>query len=464
MRSYHLIVVALSILFLNVSAGCGSQDDGGEADRQVGGADADVPGQLIQKIENYPSVLGLSAVEPALSWMERIQLTDALSDLGTRVRTSPIIAVLDSGLDTAHPAFEGRFVDTSGLSTRCHGDQIGCNTSNYQYPDDKLGDGNIFPLGTDRSGVRCPGGGAVGESQCQHGTHVAGIIAGYAPESRIFGVCPTCRIVPIKIVNGQGQITDDAIYASFEYVADLKRAGLPIKIVNASFGKYLSAERVNKAIARMTEGADDLLIVAAAGNENTEQEAFPAANSRVLSVANVNSSDLRKDGRSNFGAAIDIAAPVGSCSDFASGYGIISSIPGFGAPSACANGTSMAAPMVSGVAGLLLSAFPELTADELRKRLLASADSRSLYLANPEYLLEYRGTTVPMLGSGVLNAKDALANRVSSSIPASQEKRVGPGCGTVGVHGQGWMPLFGFLLPMFVVFGLQLRTRKAHSL
>jgi subtilisin family serine protease len=464
MQSQLLIIVALSMLSFTLSVGCGSQDDSDVEDGPVVETDASLPAQLEQKVQHYPNDVGLSEIEPALSWMERIQLTSALSDLSKQIHSSPIIAVLDSGLDTAHPAFESRVVDTSGLSTRCHGDQFGCNTSNYQYPDHKLGDGNIFPLGTDRSGVSCPGDGAVAQSQCQHGTHVAGIIAGYAPDSRIFGICPTCRILPIRIVNARGQITDDAIYAAFEYIAELRRAGLPIKIVNCSFGKYLSAERVNKAIARMTTNADDLLIVAAAGNENTEQEAFPAANSRVISVANVNSSDLRKDGRSNFGTAIDIAAPVGACSDWKNGYGIISSIPGYGAPGICANGTSMAAPMVSGVAGLLLSANPELTARELRQRLLTSADSKSLYLANPDYLLEHRGSTVTMLGSGVLNAKDALANRVSSSIPASQAKRVGPGCGTIGLQGRGGMSLIWFLAPVLFVFGMQLRTRKANPL
>ncbi len=463
MRSHHLIVVAISILSLSFYTGCGSQDDKGTEDKAFLQADASLPDQLKEKLQSYPNDIGLSEIEPALSWMERIQLTGALSDLSQRIQYSPIIAVLDSGLDTDHAAFEGRLVDTSGLSTRCHGDQFGCNTASYQYPDEQLGDGNIFPLGTNASGVRCSGNGAVGQNQCQHGTHVAGIIAGFAPDSMIYGICPTCRILPIRIVNAQGQITDDAIYGAFEYIAELRRAGLPIKIVNASFGKYLSAERVNKAIARMTGGADDLLIVAAAGNENTEQEAFPAANSRVISVANVNSSNLKKDGRSNFGSAIDIAAPVGACSDFASGFGIISSVPGDGAPSVCANGTSMAAPMVSGVAGLLLSAEPQLSAYELRRRLLTSADFKSLYLANPDYLLEHNGSTLALLGSGVLNAKNALSNRASSPLPASPEKRVGPGCGTLGFQGAGW-PLIWCLVPVLVVCGMQLRTRKVKFL
>jgi subtilisin family serine protease len=179
----------------------------------------------------------------AYVWMDRIHLHKALESVKDHVRSEPIIAVLDSGVDYEHPALQERIVDTSAFATKCRDQHHGCNTADYKFGQDDLGNGASYPLGTRGPGEICDGASFDADAHCMHGTHVAGIIAGYLPPTRkgdtgIFGVCPSCRILPVKIVNDSGEITDDAIYAAFEYIAELLRAGLPIRIVNASFGKY----------------------------------------------------------------------------------------------------------------------------------------------------------------------------------------------------------------------------------
>ncbi|MBF0442220.1 MAG: S8 family serine peptidase [Oligoflexales bacterium] len=409
---------------------------------------------LSVKEKKYPGDGRALVMNNRFKWMQRIELDEALSSVAGKVTFQPVIAVLDSGIDYEHPAFENRIVDTSIYSTRCDGDSRGCDTSEYQFPKRTLGDGNIFPIGTEGPGRNCISDAQGDSLKCFHGTHVAGIAAGFDPDANVFGVCPTCRILPVKVVKNDGNINDDAIIGALEYIADLKRAGLPIRIINCSFGKFISSERVNRAIKNLSSSFDDdILIISSAGNENTSLRAFPAALSNVISVANVNSSNLKKDEKSNFGPWVDISAPVGRCGyyDDDTGYGIVSSIPGTGWNSMCLNGTSMAAPMVSGVAGLVLSTDPGIKASELKERLVKSADAKGLYESNPQFVTNYKERSIMLLGSGILNARNAVNNRTFSPDSAKEAaKRVDVKCAAIGISPVSRISLLFFLaFPIF---------------
>ena len=133
------------------------------------------------------------------------------------------------------------------------------------------------------------------------------------------------------------------------------------------------------------------------------KRAYPAAFENAVSVSNVNDDkeNPTKAPSSNFGMWVDIAAP---------GFpGINSTGPGdiyYEEP-----GTSMAAPIVAGVAGLVLAAEPELDASELTDRLLRTSIPDKLYAdgMNDYYRPVEDGIgLVPLLGSGVVNAYLAL--------------------------------------------------------
>lgn len=457
MREKYRIIKTL-LLVAQLTA-CGSSDFDAAPQRTPEKSSEELRAMLATASQNYPLEIGLLEQNPQLAWIERVELSSALAFLASKVEAQPVIAVLDSGIDYLHPAFEERIVDTSVFQTRCESDQFGCDTSDYQYPQEKWGQGQIVPLGTQGPGTACGTSGGIEIGNCQHGTHVAGIIAGYQPESSIFGVCPTCKILPIKVTNREGSITDDAIYAAFEYIAELKQQGLPVRLINISFGKYQSSDRVNRALKQLGEFDDDILVISAAGNENSSQATFPASLPNVISVANVNSSNLKKDGRSNYGSAVDIAAPVGSCDALVHGYGIISAVPG--GSSQCLNGTSMSAPLVTGVAGLMLSVQPGLKAVDLKRLILATADSRALYAANPEYIHERAGKMHPLLGTGLLNANNAVQQKPASTLPAEPKKRVKASCGTLGAAGSRSFSSMLLFFPLLLFIGKFLIRRKS---
>lgn len=133
------------------------------------------------------------------------------------------------------------------------------------------------------------------------------------------------------------------------------------------------------------------LVVFSAGNNASSQLFFPGAYSRVLTVAASNHQDVRAN-YSNFGTYPDLTAPGGEA-----GVPMLSTVANGGYGSLF--GTSMAAPLVSGVAALLLSHVPgRLLADDVRNLLLYTADD--IYPLNP--------TLVGQLGTGRLNAWRAL--------------------------------------------------------
>ena len=395
---------------------------------------------VLEKIARYPAADSLGLLDERFLWMERIELVAGLHFLQDKVQDSPIIAVLDSGVDYLHPALKRNMYQKPGnIASHCDDDTYGCDTSNYLLGAHTLGNGNIFPAGTQGPDQYCLSRKqGVHAMECSHGTHVAGVIAGFSEDQSIFGICPQCRILAIKVVGREGTIADQSIIGALQYIDELKRQGVPIRVVNSSFGKFLSSERVAAALESLPRFKDDILVVAAAGNENTWLHTYPASFAHVIAVANVNSSNLKKDAKSNFGRWVDISAPVGNCNpDFVtnSGFGIVSAIPGNG--SRCANGTSVAAPQVAAVAGLILSMEPTISIAELRERILRGADGAALYDANPDYLQTIEGNQRVLLGSGVLNVNHALRGEQSGlRLDNKNQGRVkGPHCGTIALEG-----------------------------
>ncbi len=387
-------------------------------------------------------------------WFQKINLHQTFASIAARdvtqpgvptdeaiLAAQPIIAVLDSGVDYGHPALASRIWKNQDLNTSgCTNDTYGCNTTKVERG--KLGNGDVHPFDTSGPGESCFNK----DSNCSHGTHVAGIIAAdnawVDPETGrpASGVCPVCRLMVLKIVSRVGNesgILDSAIIAAFKYVT-LRRSGSPpVRLVNASFGKFVRSRSVG-LLVRLLREKFGTLVVAAAGNEDTLTMEYPGAFKDAIAVAAVDS-NLLKVAFSNFGRWVDISAP---------GNGIVSTVPG--ASLDTKSGTSMAAPMVAGVAGLMLTRYPDIGYGELRRWLLESADA-SFYAPGVNrayYEIDGIDEPQPLLGYGVLNALGAINKTPAAGLPIfTALDRVEKGCGVVGVPASfSWLTLFAPLL------------------
>ncbi len=198
-----------------------------------------------------------------------------------------------------------------------------------------------------------------------HGTHCAGIIGAEGGNNiGITGVNWRVRIMPLKFMNAGGfGTTKDAIEA-INYVIDRRKAGVNVRVISASWGSTLRSRALDDVIQKTH--AAGILFVAAAGNATTDNDKrphYPASFDNVISVAALDRND-RLAPFSNYGAqSVQIAAP---------GKEILSTWLGNDYEEH--SGTSMATPVVAGVAGLVLSASPDLSVADLRAVLLKSVD------------------------------------------------------------------------------------------
>lgn len=204
-----------------------------------------------------------------------------------------------------------------------------------------------------------------------HGTHVAGIIAALRNNNLgMNGVSNNTQIMVLRVVP-DGDERDKDIANAIRYAADNGA-----KIINMSFGKALSPQKwvVDEAVKYAI--SKDVLLVHAAGNDNSNIdtiENYPTAkfantNTKATAWIEVGASSwkLKKEltaSFSNFGKnTVDVFAP---------GVDIYSCIPE--SKYASFNGTSMAAPVVAGMAAVLRSYFPEITAEQTKALILESS-------------------------------------------------------------------------------------------
>lgn len=238
-----------------------------------------------------------------------------------------------------------------------------------------------------------------------HGTHVAGIIAAVNNNGiGVSGVAPKATIVPVRALGRCGGSTSD-VFAAARWAAGLSVPGVPsnsypARIINMSLGSAQACPSwMQSAIDEIA--AVGVLIVVAAGNANVDAATTaPASCNNVLTVASSTSQGARSS-FSNYGSAVDIAAP---------GSGVLNTI-NLGTTVAGnsgyeqRSGTSMAAPHVAGVAALVLSLEPDLSLADLRSRLLSTATAFS--------------STCSECGAGIVSASGAVAPAVSALLPGA---------------------------------------------
>lgn len=241
------------------------------------------------------------------------------------------IAVLDTGVAYTHPGLAGHLV------------------AGYDFIDN------------DSSAAEEQGGVAWG-----HGTHVAGIIARVAPDS---------KIMPVRVLDANGSGTTLLLAYGIDWAVQNGA-----DVINLSLGAEFDSEVLMQTIAQAQ--AAGVVVVAAAGNENRSGAEYPASYAGVIGVTAVfpagagGAASFAKADFANYGAdLVDLAAP---------GVGVVSTIVGpNGLGYAAWSGTSMAAPFVSGAAALVRQSDPALSPAEVEG--LLEQHALSLDAANPGY-------------------------------------------------------------------------------
>ncbi len=215
-----------------------------------------------------------------------------------------------------------------------------------------------------------------------HGTHVAGIVAAAANRKGVVGVAPRAKLMIVKVMNAEGVGTTGAVAEGIRYAA-----ANGARVINVSIQGDDPDSRVNDAVT--AAGAANALVVVSAGNSGRDIDAkpsYPAAipAPNLIGVAATAPDDGRNlDPQSNYGRLnVQLAAP---------GQEILST--GNDGNYVFKSGTSMASPMVAGVAALMAAANPNLSAPDLRGQLLAHATRAA----------------VPV-GAGYLDAVDAVVS------------------------------------------------------
>jgi serine protease len=228
---------------------------------------------------------------------------------------------------------------------------------------------------------QCGGEQVTHEESTWHGTHVAGTIAAVSNNNLgVAGVAPKARLLPVRVIGRCGGYTSDIIDGML-WAAGLPVEGVPAnphpaRVINLSLGSVSACSRSFQAAIDAVR-AQGAVVVAAAGNADIDvARVSPAGCQGVIAVA-ASTRDGQKAYYSNHGKHISVAAPGGDMLEAAengilSTYNSGSRRPG-GDVLAYMQGTSMAAPHVSGVAALMLALNPGLSPDGVQKLLKATA-------------------------------------------------------------------------------------------
>lgn len=281
-----------------------------------------------------------------------------------------VVAVIDTGVDGQHPDLSGQVLAGADTST-----------------------GTIKPIeeGAD-------------SDDYGHGTHVAGIIASKDDGLGIIGIAPESKIVPVTpLAGGYGDLPEIAQAIDWATEQGVDVINLSLGVETDGIAMASDYDDMCLAIGRAAEAG--VVVVVAAGNsgEFGNLLSSPAGCPGSISVSSV-ASNGRASWFTSFDPSVAVSAPGGQ---------VLSTIPvdgdnweKLGDPSGymVLDGTSMAAPVVAGVAALLKQQNPDSTPEQVRQALTGSA----IDLGRPG--------TDPLYGAGLVSATGALG---LSSAPNS---------------------------------------------
>ena len=276
-----------------------------------------------------------------------------------------VIAIVDTGVDSSHPDLASKIV------------------GQYSYVGNSAKDG------------------------FGHGTHCAGIAAAATNNDvGIAGMCPNCGILSVKVLNDQGSGYISDVASGITYAASHGA-----RVISLSLGGSGRSDTMRSALQYAV--ANNALPVCAMGNSGSSSNTpEPGYWHDCLSVIATDQNGA-KASFSNYGVKADVAAP---------GVAILSTMPtypvtltttyGYSMNYDALSGTSMATPMVAGVAGLVLSKNPSLTPTQVAGILMASSGDGASWTSN--------------LAFGVVNAYKAVSSAVHGDYVAPLANMISP--------------------------------------
>ena len=275
-------------------------------------------------------------------WHDKLQTLKAQKAAGSL--KDVIVAIVDTGIDLTHPALKNRlWANTDEIAGN------GLDDDRNGFVDDNQGWDFFHNINN-------------AQDDSGHGTHVAGLVgAQELAATKVFGVAPNARLMPIKVFNEFGQ--GDLITA-LKGAAYALRMGA--QVLNLSFGVPNPSEAWEDLLATLPRY--DAVAVAAAGNakNNNDTRGEYPANSKfwwMISVAGTNAQDELMD-ISNYGPlSVTMSAP---------GENIVSTF--LGGTTKSMTGTSFATPLVAGALALLKGANASKSFEELLARLFQSSN------------------------------------------------------------------------------------------
>ncbi len=352
------------------------------------------PYEIVKKIKNSDEVewaepkfiynTTFTPNDPSLSNQYSLVKIDATSawDL-SKGDSSIVIGIVDTGIDWDHPDLAANIwankkeIPGNGIDD----DQNG-------YVDDIRG--------WDFGGLNGTPDNNPTEDRPDHGTHVAGIAS--ASTNNGIGVASIgykTKLMPVKVtVDNYRDSQTGSPYIVYGYEGIVYAIDNGAKVINCSWGgdgySSLGQEVIDYAVSK------GVLVVSAAGNDNSNDSFYPAGYRGVLAVASTDETDI-KSYFSNYGEFVDVAAPGSNI------YSTWKNDTYY-----YLSGTSMASPLTAGLAALVTSHFPSYTPLQVGEQIRVNCDD--IDSKNPDYEKQ--------MGRGRINAYKALSNTNSISVRA----------------------------------------------
>ncbi len=337
-------------------------------------------------------------------YLRQIQAPQAWQLLPTTTTKEVIVAVIDAGVDVTHPDLKDAiWVNPGEIAGN------GIDDDHNGYVDDING----WNFALNSNNVRPQEIRNQAEEAWSHGTFVASLIGARSSDHiGMVGVNQTSRIMPLTALDGDGFGTIQNVLSAIRYAVNQGAS-----VINLSLAGFDESPDLAEMIKRARDAG--VLVVAATGNgelpagrDTDVQPVYPACfdgeTNIVVGVSGTDALDQHAQ-YANYGVrCTDISAP---------GYDLFGARPSYprreeGLRPAeryleGMTGTSLAAPLVSGVASLVKSVRPDLTADQVHQIIVSSADNIEGSLKSSE-----RGK----MGSGRLNALKALQTALAFNV------------------------------------------------
>ncbi|HSG24548.1 MAG TPA: S8 family serine peptidase, partial [Anaerolineales bacterium] len=287
------------------------------------------------------SIAGNLEAEIIDQWsLQKIQAQAAWDLIPVADRDPVLIAVVDTGIDPDTPELGGRLWSNED---EIAGD--GLDNDNNGHVDDTWGwdfvNGDNNPM-----------------DDQMHGTAVSSVIASSQDGQGIAGVCPWCQVMAVKVMTAEGTGSLDVVASGIIYAANNGAQVINLSLAGSSPLPFLLTGLQDAVDQAWAAGA---LVVAAAGNSGTSEIMYPAGFANALSVGSTDSNDGYSCFSNYSDGYINVGAPGSAVpfvdirfGDYRISYG---------------DGTSLAAPHVAGLAGLLLAKDSTLTNQQLWDRI-----------------------------------------------------------------------------------------------